>query len=81
MKLPPGLENSFKCLQHASRHSGIPRKRGSLPVTSLQGVGIHNVLPEWSGSLGVKYYIFLSLCVFFSPFLIVQDFFLNAGFT
>lgn len=81
MKLPPGLENSFKCLQHASRHSGIHRKRGSLPIVSPQGAGIHNVLPELSGSLGVKYYIFLSLCVFFFPFLMVQDFFLNAGFT
>lgn len=66
MKLPPGLENSFKCLQHASRHGDVRWKRGYLSIISLQGVGIHGVLPELSGSLGVRYYIFLSLCAFFS---------------
>ena len=52
-----------------------------MPVISLQGVGMHEVFPERSGSLGVKDVIFPSLRVFFYPFLIVQDFFLNVGFT
>lgn len=56
-------------------------EEGLVPLISVQGVRLHEAFPEPSGSLGVKYDIFLSLCVFFFPSLTVQDFFLNVGFT